>query len=312
MPDVMRLITGTAHSALAEEIAVSVGVPLCDVEVSRFSDGEIFVKINENVRGTDCFIIQPTHSPAENLLELLLLIDAVRRASARRITAVVPYFGYARQDRKDQPRVAISAKLCANLVTTAGADRLLTIDFHAHQLQGFFDIPVDHLYAAPILLDYLLQRIEGDCVVVAPDIGAMKMARGFARRLNATIAVIDKRRPKANKVDVMSIVGEVKGKTAIVLDDMIDTGGTFASACNLLAEKRVKEVLGGCTHGILSDGASERLQSSAAKEVVVTNTLPMGEEKRFPKLKILSVAELLAKAISYIHREESVSRLFVE
>ncbi len=308
----LRLLTGGANSALAAEIAAQMKVRLTDVQLSRFADGEIFVKINENVRGRDVFIIQSTNPPAENLLELLLLIDAARRASAHRIAAVIPYFGYARADRKDQPRVAIAAKLVANMLIEAGADRLITIDLHSHQVQGFVDIPLDHLYASPVFLSYFRSKGLKDVVVVAPDVGAAKMARSFARRMNASIALIDKRRPVANEAEVVHLVGEVEGKTAILIDDMIDTAGTFAQAAHALAENGAVAVYGCATHAMLSRNASQRLQEAPFKEVCVTNTVHIAEQRKFPKLKVLPVGDLLGKAIAFTHNYQSVSSLFLE
>ena len=306
----LRLLSGGANPALAAEIAEHMQTRLADVELRRFADGEIFVKINENIRGRDVFIVQSTNPPAENLLELLLLIDAARRASAHRIAAVVPYFGYARADRKDQPRVAISSKLVANMLTQAGIDRLITIDLHSHQVQGFFDVPLDHLYASPVFLDYFRAKGLKDVAVVAPDVGAAKMARGFARRLDATMALVDKRRPEANEAEVVHLVGDVAGKTAILIDDMIDTAGTFAQAAHALEKNGAVRIFGCATHAILSRNASERLQSAPFEEVCVTDTLHVPEERRFPQLKVLSIGELLAKAITYNHENRSVSSLF--
>ncbi|HUP01348.1 MAG TPA: ribose-phosphate pyrophosphokinase [Gemmatimonadota bacterium] len=306
----LRLLTGSANPALATEIADRMQTRLTDVEVSRFADGEIFVKINENVRGRDVFIVQATNAPAENLLELLLLIDAARRASAHRIAAVIPYFGYARADRKDQPRVAISAKLVANMLSEAGADRVITIDLHAHQVQGFFDIPLDHLYASPVFLDYFRAKELEEVVVVAPDVGAAKMARAFARRMDSSMALIDKRRPVPNEAMIVHLVGAVAGKTAILIDDMIDTAGTFAQAAHALIENGAVKVYGCATHALLSRQASERLQEAPFEEVCVTNTLEIPEERRFPQLKVLSIAEMLSKAITYNHEYQSVSSLF--
>ncbi|NIP81138.1 MAG: ribose-phosphate diphosphokinase [Gemmatimonadetes bacterium] len=306
----MMLLSGTANRPLAEEIADALDMSLTDATVSRFADGEIFVRLNENARGRDVFIIQPTPPPAENVMELLLLTDAAKRASAARVTAVMPYYGYARQDRKDQPRVAIGAKLLANLMVAAGADRVLGIDFHTHQLQGFFDVPVDHLYAAPVLTGYFQEKGLEDVVVVAPDVGAAKMARGFARRIDASFAIIDKRRPAHNVAEVLNIVGEVRGKRCIVVDDMIDTAGTMTSVVRALKERGAAEIYVAATHPLLSGPAVERLQESPVTEVVVTNTLHVPEERRFDKLKVLSVAKLLARAIRYTHSNESVSQLF--
>ncbi len=306
----MLLMSGTANRPLAEEVAHHLGQPLCQVTVKRFSDGELFVKIDENVRGRDVFVIQPTNPPAEHLIELLLLCDAARRASAARITAVIPYFGYARQDRKDQPRVAISAKLMANMVPAAGADRVLGMDFHSHQMQGFFDLPVDHLYAAPVFVNHFRQKALRDLVVVASDVGGAKMARGFAKRLNASLAIIDKRRPSANVAEVVNVVGEVKGKDVIIPDDMIDTGGTMSEAIHALKRLGAGDIYCCATHALLSGPAVERLMNSPVTEVVVTNTINIPPERRFEKLKILSIAPLLAKAIGYTHSDQSVSSLF--
>jgi ribose-phosphate pyrophosphokinase len=309
-PAPLLLLSGTANQPLAREIADHVGIPLADVTVKRFSDGEIFVRINQNARGRDVFIIQPTPPPADNMMELLLLIDAAKRASAARVTTIVPYYGYARQDRKDQPRVAIGAKLVANIMESAGADKVLGMDFHTHQIQGFFDVPVDHLYAAPVLTRYFRGLGLADPVVVAPDVGAAKMARGFARRLDATFAIIDKRRPAANVAEVMQVVGEVEGRQCIVVDDMIDTAGTLESVVYALRDRGAADIYAAATHALLSGPAVERLQGSPVREVVVTNTLHIPESKRFPKLRILSIAELLARAIRYTHSNESVSQLF--
>jgi ribose-phosphate pyrophosphokinase len=306
----MLLLSGTANRPLAEEIGRHMGLPLGDVTVKRFADGEIFVRINQNARGRDVFIIQPTPPPADSIMELLLLIDAAKRASAARVTAIVPYFGYARQDRKDQPRVALGAKLVANLIEAAGADKVLGIDFHTHQIQGFFDVPVDHLYAAPVLTQYFRELGLDNPVVVAPDVGAAKMARGFARRINASFAIIDKRRPTQNVAEVMEVVGEVADRHCIIVDDMIDTAGTLVSVVEALKERGARDVYATATHPILSGPARERLSNSALVEVVVTNTLNTPDEKRFDKLRVLSVAELLARAIRYTHSNESVSQLF--
>jgi ribose-phosphate pyrophosphokinase len=306
----MMLLSGTANRPLSEEIAEQMGVPLGDISIKRFADGEIFVRINQNARGRDVYIVQPTPSPADNLMELLLIVDAAQRASAARINVVMPYYGYARQDRKDQPRVAIGAKLVANLITEAGADRVLGIDFHAHQLQGFFDIPVDHLYASPVLCSYFAAKELGDLVVVAPDVGAAKMARGVARRLDASFAIIDKRRPAPNVAEVVSVVGEVDGLPCLIVDDMIDTAGTLSGVIEALDERGATRIFAAATHPLLSGPAAERLQGSAGEEVVVTNTLDIADDRRFDKLVVLSVAELLARAIRYTHSNESVSQLF--
>ncbi|HEY7861231.1 MAG: ribose-phosphate diphosphokinase [Gemmatimonadales bacterium] len=305
-----KLLAGTANHALAEEIAACLGVELGKVTMSRFSDGEIFVRIDENIRGHDVFIVQPTNPPAENIMELLLILDAVRRASAARTTCVMPYYGYSRQDRKDQPRVAIGAKLMANLIVTAGADRVLGIDFHQHALQGFFDIPVDHLYAAPVFVSHYRKKQLRDLVVVAPDVGSAKMARGFAKRLNGSFAIIDKRRPQANVAEVLNVVGEVEGRDCLIPDDMIDTAGTVAAAAKALKELGANDIYVCATHALLSGPAAERLRNAPIKEVTVTDTVAIPPEHRFPQLTVLSVGELLAKAIRYTHSDESVSSLF--
>ena len=306
----MLLLSGTANRPLAEEVAQHLGQPLCKVTIKRFADGEIFVKIDENVRGRDVYIIQPTNPPADNLMELLLLMDAAKRASAARVTPVIPYFGYARQDRKDQPRVAISARLIANMVTMAGADRVLGMDFHQHQMQGFFDLPVDHLYAAPAFVNHFRQKQLHDPVVVAPDVGSAKMARGFAKRLNATLAIIDKRRPSANIAEVVNVVGEVNDRDCVIPDDMIDTAGTMSEAVHALKRLGARDVYCCATHALLSGPAVERLTASPVKEVVVTNTINIPPERRFKQLTVLSIAGLLAKAIGYTHSDQSVSSLF--
>jgi ribose-phosphate pyrophosphokinase len=306
----LMMLSGSANPALAGEIAETLGIPLGETTIRRFADGEIFVRINENVRGRDTFIIQPTPPPADTIVELLLLIDAARRASAARITAVVPYFGYARQDRKDQPRVAIGAKLMANMIATAGADRVLGVDFHQHQLQGFFDIPVDHLYAAPVITRYFREKQLHNLVVMAPDVGAAKMARGFAKRLDATIGIIDKRRPTANVSEVLHVIGDVEGKDCIIADDMIDTAGTMSEAVVALKNRGARDVYCCASHALLSGPAVERLSNCPVKEVVVTNTIGIPEEKRFPQLTVLSVGDLIARAITYTHSNESVSSLF--
>ncbi len=306
----LLLVSGTANQPLAEEIADKLDISLADVTVRRFEDGEIFVRINQNARGRDVFIVQPTPPPADNLMELLLLIDAAKRASAARVTAIIPYYGYARQDRKDQPRVAIGGKLVANLLEAAGADKVLGMDFHTHQIQGFFDVPVDHLYAAPVLTAYFRELGLENPVVVAPDVGAAKMARGFARRLTASFAIIDKRRPSPNVAEVMQVVGEVEGRPCIVVDDMIDTAGTLESVVNALIERGAASVYAAASHALLSGPAVERLSRAPVAEVVVTNTLHVPDGKQFSKLRVLSIAPLLARAVKYTHSNESVSQLF--
>jgi ribose-phosphate pyrophosphokinase len=305
-----KLLAGTQNRALAVEIGKHLGVELCKLTCTRFADGEIFVRIDENVRGSDVFIVQPTNPPADSIMELLLLIDAARRASAARITAVMPYYGYSRQDRKDQPRVAIGAKLLANMIETAGADRVLGIDFHQHQLQGFFDVPVDHLYAAPVFVSHYRKKQLKDVVIVAPDVGSAKMARGFAKRLNGTLAIIDKRRPTANVAEVLNVVGEVEGRDCIIPDDMIDTAGTVTEAARALKRLGAKDIYVCATHALLSGPAAERLAAAPIVEVTVTDTVDIAPERRFPQLKVLSVGELLAKAIRFTHSDQSVSSLF--
>ena len=308
----MMVMTGTANPQLAAKISEHLRQPLCDLTVRRFADGEIFVRIDENVRGRDVFVIQPTNPPAENLLELLLLIDAAKRASAARVTAVVPYFGYCRQDRKDQPRVSIAAKLVANLIVAAGADRLITIDFHQHQLQGFFDIPVDHLYAAPVFMEHYRNRDLGDLVVVATDVGAAKMARGYAKRLGAGFAIVDKRRTGPNQAEVVNIVGEIEGRNCVIPDDMVDTAGTMVNAVEALRERGAKKIFCIATHALLSGTAVERLAGADVEELTVTDTVAIPDEQRsgIPSLKEISVANLLAQAIESTHYNRSVSKLF--
>ena len=305
-----KLLSGTGNRPLAEEIAKQLGIALCKLTCNRFADGEIFVRIDENVRGNDVFIVQSTNPPAENIMEMLLLIDAAKRASAARVTVVMPYYGYARQDRKDQPRVAIGAKLLANMITGAGADRVLGIDFHQHQLQGFFDIPVDHLYAMPVLTAHFKKKQLKDTVIVAPDVGSAKMARGFAKRLDASLAIIDKRRPRANVSEVVNVVGEVEGRDCILADDMIDTAGTISEAAYALKRLGANNVYACATHALLSGPAIQRLKDSPIVELVVTDTILLPPERQFDRLTILSVGELLSKAIRYTHAEQSVSSLF--
>jgi ribose-phosphate pyrophosphokinase len=306
----LKVLSGTANRPLAEDIARHLGIELARTTCTRFADGEVFVRVDENIRGADVFIVQPTNPPAENVLELLLLVDATRRASAARITCVIPYYGYSRQDRKDQPRVAIGAKLLANLIQAAGADRVLGVDFHQHQLQGFFDVPVDHLYAAPVIVSHYRKKGLKDLVVVAPDVGAAKMARGFAKRLDAALAIIDKRRPRANVAEVVNVVGEVDGRDCLLTDDIIDTGGTVSEAARALKRLGARDVYVCATHALLSGPARDRLADAPITEVTVTDTMAIPHERRFPALTILSVGELLAKAIRYTHSEQSVSSLF--
>ncbi len=306
----LLLLAGRANRPLASEIGEIIGKSPDGATIRQFADGEIFVRIDRNARGRDVFIVQTTSAPAENIMELLLLIDAARRASAARVTAVVPYFGYGRQDRKDQPRVAIGAKLVANLIVAAGADRVISIDFHQHQIQGFFDIPVDHLYAAPVITKYFRDKALEDLVVVAPDVGSAKMARGFGKRLGASFAIIDKRRPKANQSEVLNVVGDVEGMNCLLVDDMVDTAGTLSNAVVALKERGAKAVYAAATHALFSGPAVERLSAAPLEEMVVTNTIDITDEKRFERLTVLSVADLLAKAIDHVHSNESVSQLF--
>jgi ribose-phosphate pyrophosphokinase len=310
----MRIFTGNANIELAGKIAVNLGIALGKANVMSFSDGETRVEINENVRGMDVFIIQPTCPPVNNaLMELLIMIDALRRASADRITAVIPYYGYARQDRKVVPRAPISAKLVADLITQAGANRVMAMDLHAGQIQGFFNIPVDNIFATPILFEYFRNNYKGDnVVVVSPDTGGVERARAFAKRLGASLAIIDKRREGPNEAQVMNIIGHVKGMRAVLLDDMIDTAGTIVHAANALSEEGALEVAVCCTHPVLSGPAIERLKESAIKEVVVTDTIPLHENaKTCGTIKVLSVSGLLSEAIRRIYYNDSVSSLFI-
>jgi ribose-phosphate pyrophosphokinase len=309
-PGPLLLLGGRSNRSLAAEIGEIIGKSPDGATIKQFSDGEIFVRIDRNARGRDVYIVQTTDAPADNILELLLLIDAARRASAARVTAVIPYFGYGRQDRKDQPRVSIGAKLVANLIVAAGADRVISIDFHQHQIQGFFDIPVDHLYASPVITKYFRDLALDDLVVVAPDVGSAKMARGYGKHLNASFAIIDKRRPKANTSEVLNVVGDVDGMTCLLVDDMVDTAGTLANAVYALKERGAKKVYAAATHAVFSGEAVNRLRAAPLEEMVVTNTIAIPEEKRFENLKVLSVADLLAKAIDHVHSNESVSQLF--
>ena len=307
----LRIYSGRSHPKLADDIAARLGVPLGEVNVRDFPNGEIHCKYDESIRGADVFIVQTHCGPVnDSIMEQLIMIDAAKRASAKRITAVCPLYGYARQDRKDQPRVAISAKLMANMITTAGADRVLGMDFHSHQLQGFFDIPVDHLYAAPVFVSHFRQKQLYDPVVVAPDVGSAKMARGFAKRLNASLAIIDKRRPSANVAEVVNVVGEVEEKDCLIPDDMIDTAGTITEAAAALRRLGARKIYAFASHALLSGPAVERLRASPIDEVAVTNTIRIPDERSFEKLKVLSIAGLIAKAIGYEHSNQSVSSLF--
>jgi len=308
----IKLVTGNANVSLAQKIAAYVGVPLTDCTVTRFSDGEVFVQINENIRGTDLFIIQPTNPPAENLMELLMLIEASRRASAMRVTAVMPYYGYARQDRKDRPRVPITAKLVANLITTAGADRIMTMDLHASQIQGFFDLPHDHLYSAILFNDYFRRLALPDLVIVSPDVGSLKMARSTAKSLHADLAIVDKRRPKANVSEVMNLIGDVDDCNVLIRDDMIDTGGSLCQAAQYLKERGAKRIFAACTHGVLSGEAVRRLDESPIEKLVISDSIAQEDKKHSEKIEVLSCSELIGEAIRRIYDEESVSSLFEE
>jgi len=310
----LAMFSGSANLSLAEEICAYLEVPLGKVKVSRFSDGETFVEIGENVRGVNCFVVQSTSFPVnENLMELLITIDALRRSSAGSIIAIIPYFGYARQDRKVKPRTPITAKLVANLISAAGASRVLSMDLHAGQIQGFFDIPVDHLYAMPILLTEIAKRYRGpETVVVSPDAGGVERARAFSKRLEASLAIIDKRRPQANQAEVMNVIGDVKGKDAILVDDMIDTAGTLTKAAAAVLASGARSVSAAATHGVLSGPAVDRVQESCISQLYVTNTVPLSERGRScEKIHQLSVARLLGEAIKRIHHGDSISSLFI-
>ncbi|MCL6549049.1 MAG: ribose-phosphate diphosphokinase [Alicyclobacillus sp.] len=307
----LTLFTGNANRELAQEIADHIGVPLGECYVGRFSDGEVQIKLGESVRGTNVFVIQPTSAPVnEHLMELLIMIDALKRASARSINVVIPYYGYARQDRKARARDPITAKLVANLLDKAGANRIICMDLHVGQIQGFFDIPLDHLVAMPILANYFKKKQLENPVVVSPDPGSVARARAFAERLGASLAIIDKRRPEANVAEVMNIIGDIQGKTAILVDDMIDTAGTITLGAKALIERGARGVYACCTHPVLSGDGVRRLAESEIREVVVTNTITLPPEKRISKIKVLSVAELIAEAILRVHTNRSISQLF--
>jgi ribose-phosphate pyrophosphokinase len=314
MPEGIKFFTGNAHKDLANEIAAYLKRPLGNATVSKFSDGEIMVHINENVRGADVFVLQPTSMPVNhNIMELLLMVDALKRASAGRITAVIPYYGYARQDRKVQPRVPISAKLVADLITAAGINRILTMDLHAAQIQGFFNIPVDNLYASPVILEYVRKKYDSkNLVIVSPDAGGVERARSFARMLQCSIAIIDKRREAANVSEIMNVIGVVKKKDAIILDDMVDTGGTTIQAASALKEKGANRVIAACTHAVLSGNAITNVNNSVLEELIVTNTILLNsKQEQCKKLTVLSIASLIGEAIKRIHDESSISSLFV-
>ena len=311
MVDSLRVFSGSAHPALARAICEYLRVDPGEAEVARFPDGEITVKINENVRGCDIFIVQPTGAPAESLLELLIMMDAAKRASAQRVTAVIPYFGYARQDRKDQPRVPISAKLVANLIAEAGADRVLTMDLHSSQIQGFFDIPLDHLFAAPVLIDYFQRKEIRDLTVVAPDVGSLKMARAYAKRLGASLALVDKRRTRADDTEVMNLIGDVQGRNIVIFDDVISTGKTIAKAAVALKEQGAESICVGATHAVFAPDTPAVLKAAPIEEVVVTDSVPPRGADLDGKLHVLTVSRLLGEGIRRIHEERSLSSLFV-
>ena len=308
----LKVFSGNANPALAEEICKHLELPLGEINLTKFSDGELYCQILENVRGKDVFLIQPTCSPVnKNLMELLIMIDAFKRSSATRITAVIPYYGYGRQDRKDKPRVPISSKLVADLLTAAGANRILSMDLHAGQIQGFFDIPVDHLFAAPVLIEYLKNLKIPDLTIVSPDAGGVERARAFARRLDADLAIVDKRRTAPNTAEVLNVIGHVTGRNIVICDDMIDTAGTLVNTVHALRKKRVGKILACATHAILSGPAIARLKSAPIEEIVLTNTVPLDKSRMLPNMTVLSVAGLLGTAIHSIHEETSVSNLFV-
>ena len=313
MLDKLKIFSGNANVPLALEICNSLDIPLGKANVKKFSDGEIQLEIEENVRGMDVFIVQSTCTPVNvSLMELLIMMDAIKRASAERITAVIPYYGYARQDKKVAPRVPITAKLVADLITTAGADRILTIDLHAGQIQGFFNIPVDHLYAAPVMVEFIKSKFADNLVIVSPDAGGVERARAFAKRLGASLAIVDKRRTKPNESNVMNIIGEIKGTTALLLDDMVDTAGTLTQAANALRNEGAAKIVACCTHPVLSGTAIEKISKSGLQQMVVTDTIPLREDaKSCKKISVLSVARLLGEAIKRIHNNDSVSSLFV-
>ena len=307
----MKIFSGNANPELAQKISKFLKVPLGDATVSTFSEGEIRVKINEDVRGRDVFIVQPTCPPTNNnLMELLIMIDAVKRASARRITAVIPYYGYARQDRKDQPRVPISAKLVANLLESAGADRILTMDLHASQIQGFFDIPMDHLFAVNTVVDYFAKKKIKNLVIASPDVGGIKMARAYAKRMNAHLAIVDKRRIDDEHTETMSILGEVKGKNIVIVDDLVATASSMCEAAGALKKAGALKIFAAVTHPILSGPAIDRIKKSAIEEFIISDSIPLDPSKKNPVFRVLSVAPLLGEAIRRIHQEESVSSLF--
>ena len=309
----LKILSGNSNIQLAQAICKGLDISLGKANVKKFSDGEIQVEIEDNVRGMDVFVVQSTCTPVNrSLMELLIMMDAIKRASAERITAVIPYYGYARQDRKVAPRVPITAKLVADLITTAGANRILTVDLHAGQIQGFFNIPVDHLYSAPVMVEFIKEKYTDNLVIVSPDAGGVERARAFAKRLGSNLAIIDKRRPQPNESNIMNIIGDIEGKTALLLDDMVDTAGTLTQSANALIEKGATKVVACCTHPVLSGQAVEKINQSALQDLVVTDTIPVAKEAQScSKIVVLSVAELLGEAIKRIHSNDSVSSLFV-
>jgi ribose-phosphate pyrophosphokinase len=308
----LKIISGNANKQLSNAIVAKLGVQLCSAQVTRFSDGETQVKIEDNVRGANCCIIQPTCPPVnENVMEMLIIADALRRASASKIVAVMPYYGYGRQDRKSEPRVPITAKLVANLLIASGVNRVIAMDLHAGQIQGFFDIPVDHLYAMPVFLEHIRQQSFPDLVVVSPDAGGVERARAFARRLNADLAIVDKRRPRPNEAAIMNIIGDVDGKTALILDDMVDTAGTLVKVAVAIKGKGAKRVLAACSHGILSGDAITKIENSPLENLIMTDSVPLRDAHKTNKITVLSIAPIIAEAIRRIHNDESVSALFV-
>lgn len=303
--------SGSANLQLAKKIAENLKIDLANVEITQFSDGETYLQINQDIRGRDVFLVQPTCPPAnENVMELLIMLDAIRRASPTRITAVIPYYGYARQDRKDRPRVPITAKLVANLIVAAGADRVLTMDLHADQIQGFFDIPLDHLYSAPVFIAHLKKMNLDNIVIVSPDVGGIKRARAFAKRLDAKLAIVDKRRLSSQEAEVMHLIGEVKGKTAVIVDDMVSTAGSLLEAAKVLEKEGAKRIIAAAAHAVLCGPAIERLEKAPIELFITSDSIALGEKGQHPKIKVLSVSEHLGEAISRIHRNESVSSLF--
>lgn len=304
----MKIVAGRSNPVFASKIAKALGLELAHAQIKNFSDGEIWVKYDENIRNVDLFIVQSTQPPSDNLMELLMLIDAARRASAKRITAVLPYFGYARQDRKDQPRVAITSKLVANLITEAGADRVISMDLHAPQLQGFFDIPFDHLYASNVFAKHFHKMKLSNLAIASPDVGGTKMARGFAKRFDADLIIIDKRRPAQNVAEVMNVIGEPKGKNIILIDDLIDTGGTFANAAKALKDAGAKSIFGACSHAVLSGKAIEKIEASPLEYLLVTDSIPLARASK--KIHVQSVAKLFAEAIKRTNKGSSISSLF--